>query len=98
MDVEFDDPDLDRLEIDSKFTGGHPPAIVKGFRKVMGAIRAAVDERDFRNLRGLRFKRRGPPNQHQHSFRINDQFRLIVEMRGSDLNKRVGVIEIKDPH
>src|SRR5262249_32469386 len=98
MEVEFDDPDLDRLETDRNFTGGWPPAIVKGFQKLMGAIRGAVDERDLRNLRGLRFKRRKPPDEHQHSLRINDQFRLIVELRGSGPNKKVGVVAIRDPH
>lgn len=98
MDVEFDDPDLDRLETDLQFTGGWEPSIVRGFRKVMNAIRCAVDERDLRNTRGLRFKSRKPPNVHQHSMRINDQWRLIVEMRGTGVSKRVGVVKIEDPH
>lgn len=98
MDVEFNDPNLDRLEIDLKFSGGWSPAIVKGYRKAMGAIRAAVDERDLQNLRGLRFKKLKPPQDHQHSLRLNDQWRLIVEIRGSGKSKKVGVIEIRDPH
>ncbi len=98
MDVEFDDPRLDRLETDPNFTGDWAPAIVRGFRKVLNAIRNAEDERDLRNMRGLRFKSRKPPNAHQHSLRINDQWRLIVELRGAGGNKKVGVIKIDDPH
>jgi toxin HigB-1 len=98
MDVEFDDPDLDRLEIDRGFTGGWPPPIVRGYRKAMRVIRDAPDERDLYALRGLRFKKRKPPHNHQHSIRINDQMRLIVELRGTGSNKKVRVIEITDPH
>ena len=46
MDIEFDDDDLDRLETDPRFDGWLPPGVVKGYRKAMQAIRAAVDERD----------------------------------------------------
>src|SRR3989337_539985 len=46
VEVEFKDPDLDRLETDAKFTGGHGAGVVKAYRKRLGAIRAARDERD----------------------------------------------------
>jgi toxin HigB-1 len=98
MEVEFDDPDLDRLETDANFTADWPPAIVRGYRKLMRLIHDAPDERDLYAMRSLRFKKRKPPHAHQHSMRINDQFRLIVELRGTGTNKRVGVIEITDPH
>ena len=98
MEVEHDDPDLDRLETDPRFTGGHGPAIVRGFRKVMQAIRAAVDARDLYALRGLRFEKLRGDRQGQHSLRINDQWRLIVEIRGEAPQKRIGVVEIADYH
>jgi proteic killer suppression protein len=98
MDVEFDDPDLDRLETDPKFTADWPPPIVRGYRKIMRVIRDSLDERDLYALRGLRFKKRKPPHDHQHSIRINDQMRLIVELRGDGPKKKNGVIEITDPH
>ena len=46
MEVEFADADLAGLEVDPRFTAGLAPAIVRGFRKAMQAIRAAHDERD----------------------------------------------------
>ena len=57
MDVEFNDPDLERLETDADWTGGFAPAIVKAFRRRMQQIRAAVDERDLYALRSLHFKK-----------------------------------------
>ena len=73
MEVEFADTDLDRLEVDPKFTGGFAPAIVRGFRKAMQVIRAAVDERDLHAMRGLRFEKLKGARSHQYSVRINDQ-------------------------
>jgi toxin HigB-1 len=98
LEVEFDDPDLDRLEIDPSFTAGWERGIVRGFRKVMQAIRAAADERDFYASKGLHFEKLKPPREHQRSFRINKQWRLIVELRGKGTEKIISIIKIEDYH
>ncbi len=98
MEVAFEDPDLDRLETDAAFTGGYAPPIVRGFRKAMFAIRAAQDERDLYAARGLRFEKLQGPRAHQHSLRINLQWRLIVELRGKGSDKTVHVVGIEDYH
>lgn len=98
MEIAFDDPGLDRLEVDREFTAGFPPAVVKGFRKAVGWIRQAVDERDLYALRGLNFKPLEDDRAGQHSMKLNDQWRLIVEIRGKAPNKCIGVIEIVDYH
>lgn len=98
MEVEFDDDDLDQLEVDPRFTMGHAQNVVRGFRKVMQAIRAASDERDLYNLRGLRFEKLQGKRAHQHSLRINDQWRLVVELPASNQSKKIRVIKIEDYH
>lgn len=98
MDVDFDDPDLERLYTDARFTAGHPPAVVKGYRKAIGLIVAARDERDLAAFRGLNFKRLERDRVGQHSVKLNDQYRLILEIRGQHPRKRIGVIEIVDYH
>jgi toxin HigB-1 len=98
MDADFDSDDLDRLETDPAFTGGFGPEIVRGFRKAMQAIRAAHDERDLYALRGLRFEKLKGNRSHQHSLRINQQWRLVVELRGAGKQKRVGIVGIEDYH
>ncbi len=98
MEVAFDDDDLDRLETDPKFSAGHGPGVDRGFRKVMQAIRAASDERDLYASRGLRFKKLEGNRSHQHSLRINKQWRLIVESRGEGQQKRIGIVGIEDYH
>jgi proteic killer suppression protein len=98
MEAEFDDDDLDRLETDRDFTAGLDVAIVKGFRKVMQVIRAAPDERDFYALKSLHFEKLDGARSHQRSFRLNKQWRLIVELVGEAPNKIVRVIRIEDYH
>jgi proteic killer suppression protein len=98
MEVEFDDDDLDRLEIDPSFTAGQGEAIVRAFRKALQAIRAAVDERDLYQSKGRRFEKLKGKRQHQHSLRLNNQWRLIVEIRGEAPNKRIGIVGIEDYH
>lgn len=98
MDADFDSDDLDRMETDASFTAGFGPEIVRGFRKVMQAIRAAQDERDLYGSRGLRFEQLKGKRSHQHSLRINKQWRLVIELRGTGTTKRVQIIGIEDYH
>ncbi len=98
MEVDFADDDLDRLEVEAEFSAGFGPEIVRGFRKVMGALRAAHDERDLYGSRGLRFERLEGKRKHQYSLRINKQWRLIIELQSEAARKRIRVIGIEDYH
>lgn len=64
----------------------------------MQAIRAASDERDLYQLKGIRFEKLQGKRGGQHSLRLSDQWRLIVELRGKGAEKKVGIIEIVDYH
>jgi len=98
MDVQFDDERLDRLETDPDFTAGFDGAIVSLFRKRMQLIRNAPDERDFYALKSLHFEKLKGDRKHQYSMRLNKQWRLILEFRGSGSGKKVAVIAIEDYH
>ncbi len=98
MEVEFDDTDLDRLEIDAQFTAGFSQEIVRAFRKKMQQIRAFRDERDFMAIKSLHFEKLKGNREGQHSIRLNLQWRLILEIRGAHPCKIVGIIEIVDYH
>lgn len=93
MEVEFEDDDLERMECEPDFTGGFAKDVVRGFRKAMGAIRAAVDSRDLYNG-GMRTEKLKGARSHEHSIRINNQWRLIVEIDG----KSIKIIKIEDYH
>jgi proteic killer suppression protein len=98
MDVTFKDRSLDRLETDAAFSGGHSDPVVRAYRKRMQQIRAAADERTFYAMKSLRFEKLKGSREGQYSMRLNDQWRLIVELQGEAPRKTVYVVEIVDYH
>jgi proteic killer suppression protein len=98
MEVRYRDPALDRLETDPSFDGGWSQAVVRAFRKRMQAIRAAEDERTFYAMKSLHFEKLKGNRLHQHSMRLNDQWRLILEFERTNDGKVVLVIGIEDYH
>jgi proteic killer suppression protein len=98
MDCSFENDDLEKLETDPAFSGGYSVAVVKAFRKRMQQIRAAVDERTFYALKSLRFEKLKGKRSHQHSMRLNDQYRLILEIEHSGRANKIKIINIGDYH
>src|SRR4051812_30108695 len=98
MEIEYKNPDLDRLETDIGFTAGVSQEIVRAFRKRIQAIRAALDERDLYAIRGNRYEKLKGNRSHQHSMRLNDQWRLIIEIKQATPKNIVVVIDIEDYH
>ncbi len=98
METEFKSEELDKLETDKDFTGGYAREIVKAFRKRMQAIRAAVDERDLYAVKGNHFEKLKGDRAHQHSLRLNDKMRLIVEIATASPKNKIIVIDIENYH
>lgn len=98
MDVRYEDSELERLATDPSFRGKWSQAVVKAFRKRIQAIGAATDERVFYQMKSLHFEKLAGARRHQHSMRLNDQYRLIVEYEGKSPNKTIVVISIEDYH
>lgn len=98
LEVRFQDASLDRLETDISATGGYAPGVVRAFRKRMQFIRAAPDERVFYEWKSLHFEKLKGDRSHQHSIRLNDQWRLIIEFQGEAPNKTVVIVGIEDYH
>ena len=98
FEIRFRDASLDKLDSDEKHDGGFSKAIVKAFRKRMQTIRSAVDERDFYSMGSLRFEKLKGERKHQYSMRLNDQWRLILEIEGGATNKVIWVVAIEDYH
>jgi proteic killer suppression protein len=94
----FKNSDLARLEIDAKFDAGFSQAVVRAFRKRMQQIRSAVDERDFYQQRSINFEKLKGSREGQYSMRLNDQWRLILELSGEGSTKEIVVIAIDDYH
>jgi toxin HigB-1 len=98
MDVTFKDQSLDRLETDANYSAGFSDAIVKAYRRTMQHIRAASDERTFYLRRSFKFEKLKGNRDGQYSMRLNDQWRLIMELRSEGRQKTVHIIEIVDYH
>ncbi len=98
MIIEFQNEDCDRLEIDPSFTKGLPPGVVKAYRMRIQAIRAAIDERTFYAMKSWHYKSLQGKRNHQKSIRLNDQYRLIVELEDRNNGKCVVVIGVEDYH
>ena len=98
MDVSFQDKSLDQLETDATYSAGFGDGLVKAYRRAMQHIRAASDERTLYSRRSFRFEKLSGDRAGQHSMRLNDQWRLIVEIQGQSPNKTIHVVEIVDYH
>lgn len=99
VEPKFADDKLEQLESDASADFGYSPAVVKAYRKRMQQIRAAQDERDLHSTRSLHFEKLKGTRSYQHSMRLNDQWRLIVELaEGKSPNKPIHIIGIEDYH
>ena len=64
----------------------------------MRLIRASLDERDFRAMRSVHFEKLKGERSHEHSFRLNDQWRLIVRIKKSSPKNIIVIYGIEDYH
>jgi toxin HigB-1 len=97
MELRYADRRLERLEMDAGFTAGFDRSIVRAFRSRVQFIRAAPDERVFYAMKSLHYEKLAGKRSHQRSMRLNDQFRLILEVEQWP-RKRIVVVSVEDYH
>ena len=97
MQVQFADRKLERLEVDAGYRAGFGSDLVKQFRRKMAIIRAAIDERAFYAMKSLHYEKLKGDRSHQRSMRLNDQYRLIVEIQTRP-DRTVVVVSVEDYH
>src|SRR5437879_2903156 len=98
MEIDFKNEDLNRLETDAGFTAGYEKGIVRAYRKRMQAIGAALDERDLYAVKGNHSEKLKGDRAHQHSLRLNEQWRLIVEVNPGNPKNTIVIVGIEDYH
>jgi proteic killer suppression protein len=98
METVFADESLRRLESDPGFQGGFGREVVRAFRKRMQMIRAVRDERDFYALKSLHFEKLKGDREGQYSMRLNQQWRLILEIEKRSNSSTVVIVSIVDYH
>jgi proteic killer suppression protein len=97
MRVRFAPGPLEQLETDPRFTGGFSAELVRLYRKRMNLIRQATDERDLYALKSLHFEKLKGRGE-DRSIRLNDQWRLILQIEGEGSSKTVVIVAIEDYH
>ncbi len=99
MRIEFRGEDLRRLYEEADFRIVQlGPDLTKQFRKKVAFLASAADERDLYAYRALRFEKLMGNRAGQHSIRLNDQWRLIVELEEDDGGNFIAIISITDYH
>ena len=100
MDVQHDDSELATVESDPDYRGKLHRDRVRGFRKIMNLIRSVQNETELYQWKGFHFKKMGGKRSHQRSIRVNDQWRVILEIvKRKGRNNNLCVIKgIEDYH
>jgi toxin HigB-1 len=94
----FKDKKLKALYYEEKGANKYEPAVVDAFFAVMDRIDAATDERDLRQLKSRRLEKLKGDRAGQYSMRLNDQWRLILEIEDDKQGNCLVVVEITDYH
>lgn len=97
MEIRFREVSLDRLETELG-DASWPPGVVKTYRKRIAMIRAADDERVFYGFKSLHYEKLKGDRKHQRSMRLNDQWRLVLEIEGEGDDRVVWIVGIEDYH
>ncbi len=96
MRLRFRSAALERLETED--SQAYAEAVTARYRHRLNFIRQAPDERDFRAMKSLHFEQLKGNRSHQHSMRLNQQFRLILEFSGAGVERIIDVVGIEDYH
>jgi proteic killer suppression protein len=98
FEVRFKDESLEELQEENAAKDkAYPAGVGKRFRKSLNWIRGATCELDLYQLKGLGFEKLKGKRQHQCSMKLNDQWRLILQMEGSNPTI-VWIVGIEDYH
>jgi proteic killer suppression protein len=89
---------LEQLYTQRTGAAAYGDEVVNAFFKVMAIIRNAHDERDLRAMRSLNYEALKGKRSHQHSLRLNRQWRFIVERMTDEEGRLLWLIDIEDYH
>ena len=98
MRFAFSKKNILQLYTDRKGAHKFPAPVVDAFFKSVGMIGAAKDQRDFFSSKPLHFEKLKGTRQNQRSVRMNDQFRLIVQLEEDKQGTFFLIVDIEDYH
>lgn len=99
MRLVFVDDDLRRLYEDPGFhLARFGPDVTTAYRKKVQLLGALTDERELRSFKALRLEKLRGARSGTSSIRLNDQWRLILQVVTDDEGKALALIDIVDYH
>jgi proteic killer suppression protein len=100
VDFIFNNRKLEELYTLERGLENYPEAVIEAFFEIMNMIENAPDERTFYALKNLHFEKltRKRGKAEQRSLRLNQQWRLIIQLEKDQRGKFIVVIEIVDYH
>jgi len=98
MTVRHADKKLQRLETQTGYSASYGSDVVKSYRRRMQFIRSAANEQDFYAMKSLHYEKRKGSRSSQRSMRLNDQFRLILQLEQDPGGRVVVIVSIEDYH
>ena len=94
MEVEFRDSKLALIETDRAAETKLPLSVINSARRKLIVIRAAPDERTMRNWKSLHYEQMSGSQEGVRSIRLNDQWRMTLEVDGECSPPKVIVLAI----
>jgi proteic killer suppression protein len=98
MEIEYRDKRLALIPTDRAAETRLPIAVIKSLREKLILISAAPDERTLRNWKSLRYEQLKGNRQGQKSIRLNDQYRLLLEVDDSRSPPKAILLDVEDYH
>lgn len=80
MNVRFEDENTSLVETDQAHRLRLPVAVVQSVRRKLRLLREAADERDLYAMKSLHYEKLQGGLEGLRSMRLNDQWRLLVEI------------------
>jgi proteic killer suppression protein len=98
MDIEFADPTLALIETNDAAKTGLPVSVINSFRDKFVVVRAAPDERVFRNWKSLHYEKLEGYKDNRRSIRLNKQWRVVFTINTECSPNKIRVLAVEDYH
>lgn len=98
MDFEHADSTLEKIASDANENGPYSRDLARRYRKVLNLIATVANETELYSFKSLRFEKLRGKRCHERSLRLNQQWRLIVEVRPEATGNVIVIKGIEDYH
>jgi toxin HigB-1 len=98
MEIEYRDKRLALIPTDRAAESKLPVSVIRSLREKLIVISAAPDERTLRNWKSLHYEQLKGDRRGQKSIRLNQQFRLLLEVDDSRNPPKAILLGVEDYH